>query len=196
MFWRKGVEQPVEAAPEKVAQPEMPKVAETAMATAETAMTPVETTETAGPAVMDVPVEPAAAEPEIAETVATETAATEPAAPDTEVAGPDFSPDIGIAQLEGRIIEAISTIYDPEIPVNIYELGLIYDLQITADHRVHVNMTLTSPACPVAGTLPGEVELKIRSVPGVRDAKIELVWDPPWDMEMMSEAAKLDLGFL
>ena len=105
-------------------------------------------------------------------------------------------PDIETAQLEGRVIEAISTIYDPEIPVNIYELGLIYDLHVTADSRVRVEMTLTSPACPVAGSLPGEVEQKVREIPGVQDVALELVWDPPWSPERMSEAARLELGFM
>lgn len=105
-------------------------------------------------------------------------------------------PDIATAQLEGRIIEAISTIFDPEIPVNIYELGLIYDLHITADSRVRVDMTLTSPACPVAGSLPGEVEQKVREVDGVAEVVLELVWDPPWTPERMSEAARLELGFM
>lgn len=106
------------------------------------------------------------------------------------------SSDIGLAQLEGRIIEAISEVYDPEIPVNIYEMGLIYDLHITADHCVRVQMTLTSPACPVAGSLPGEVEAKIRGVEGVNDVVLELVWDPPWTPDRMTEAAKLELGFM
>ncbi|MDA0653737.1 MAG: SUF system Fe-S cluster assembly protein [Proteobacteria bacterium] len=100
------------------------------------------------------------------------------------------------AQLEGRIIEAISTIFDPEIPVNIYELGLIYDLSITADNCVRVEMTLTSPACPVAGSLPGEVEQKVREVDDVQDVALELVWDPPWTPDRMSEAARLELGFM
>ena len=104
--------------------------------------------------------------------------------------------NIEIAQLEGDVIEAISTIYDPEIPVNIYELGLIYDLQITADNRVQVEMTLTSPACPVAGTLPGEVEQKVREVEGVEDVALELVWEPAWTPERMTEAARLELGFM
>ena len=105
-------------------------------------------------------------------------------------------PSIETAQLEGRIIEAISTIYAPEIPVNIYELGLIYDHSITADDRVRVEMTLTSPACPVAGSLPGEVEQKVREVDGVQDVALELVWDPPWTPERMTEAARLELGFM
>ena len=99
-------------------------------------------------------------------------------------------------EIKERIVEAIKTCYDPEIPVDIYSLGLIYGIDVSPEGDVAVSMTLTSPACPVAGTLPGEVELKVRSVEGVREAKIELVWDPPWEMEMMSEAAKLELGFL
>lgn len=96
--------------------------------------------------------------------------------------------------LKARIIETICTIYDPEIPVDIYELGLIYRLDVTQDGKVEVDMTLTSPACPVAGTLPPEVETKIAAVPGVTDVNLELVWDPPYSMEMMSEAARLQLG--
>ena len=117
--------------------------------------------------------------------------------PETAIDAPEAeAPDIGVAQLEGRIIEAISTVYDPEIPVNIYELGLIYDLHVTADNCVRVEMTLTSPACPVAGSLPGEVEAKVRDVEGVRDVALELVWDPPWTPDRMSEAARLELGFM
>ena len=108
----------------------------------------------------------------------------------------DLPPSIQTAQLEGRIIEAISTIFDPEIPVNIYELGLIYDLSITADNCVRVEMTLTSPACPVAGSLPGEVEQKVRDVEDVQDVALELVWDPPWTPDRMTEAARLELGFM
>ncbi len=99
-------------------------------------------------------------------------------------------------KLEEDIIAVLKTCYDPEIPVDIYELGLIYDIHIDDDGNVHIRMTLTSPMCPVAGTLPGEVEQKVKSVPGVRDARVEVVWDPPWTMDMMSEAAKLELGFL
>ena len=96
--------------------------------------------------------------------------------------------------LNEGVIEALKTVYDPEIPVNIYELGLIYKIDITEEDHVLVEMTLTSPACPVAGTLPGEVESKVRSVPGVQEATVELVWDPPWGTEKMSEAARLQLG--
>lgn len=94
-----------------------------------------------------------------------------------------------------QVIAALRAVYDPEIPVNIYELGLIYRIDVDAAGTVDVEMTLTSPACPVAGSLPGEVEAKVRGVPGVTEARIELVWDPPWDKDMMSEAAKLQLGF-
>ena len=94
------------------------------------------------------------------------------------------------------MIEVIKSIYDPEIPVNIYDLGLIYDIQIDETNAVKVKMTLTAPACPVAGSLPGEVEQKIEAIPEVRTANVELVWDPPWSKDMMSEGAMLDLGFL
>lgn len=99
------------------------------------------------------------------------------------------------AALEESVVEQISTIFDPEIPVNIYELGLIYEVIINDDRHAVVQMTLTSPACPVAGTLPLEVEEKTKTVDGVESARVELVWDPPWTPEMMSEAAKLELGF-
>jgi len=96
--------------------------------------------------------------------------------------------------LEGRVIEVIKSIYDPEIPVNIYDLGLIYDIQIDETNAVKVKMTLTAPACPVAGSLPGEVETKIQSIAEVRTADVELVWEPPWDRSRMSEEAMLTLG--
>ena len=97
--------------------------------------------------------------------------------------------------LEKRIVEALKTCYDPEIPVDIYELGLIYTIDVADSRDVIVTMTLTSPACPVAGSLPGEVEVKVREVSGVASARVELVWDPPWDQERMSDTAKLTLGF-
>lgn len=96
--------------------------------------------------------------------------------------------------LKKKIIDAVRTCYDPEIPVNIYELGLIYDVHVDGDNKVNVRMTLTSPACPVAGTLPKEVEQRVKGVEGVEDAKVDIVWDPPWNPEMMSEEAKLELG--
>jgi FeS assembly SUF system protein len=92
-------------------------------------------------------------------------------------------------------IEAIKTVYDPEIPVNIFELGLIYEVNV--DHGdVHVLMTLTSPGCPAAGMLPGEVEERVREVSGVKDVEVEITFDPPWDQSMMSDVAKLELGFM
>jgi FeS assembly SUF system protein len=94
------------------------------------------------------------------------------------------------------VIEALREIYDPEIPVNIYDLGLIYGVDVTPDADVMVTMTLTTPHCPVAESMPGEVELRVSSVPGVRDAEVNLVWDPPWDPTKMSDEARLELGML
>jgi len=102
----------------------------------------------------------------------------------------------GPPPLEDRITEALKTVYDPEIPVDIYELGLIYDVQVEEGNNVKIQMTLTSPACPVAGSLPGEVEMAVAGVHDVESCEVELVWDPAWNPEMMSEPAKLDLGFL
>ena len=96
--------------------------------------------------------------------------------------------------LEASIIEALRTVYDPEIPVNIYDLGLIYNIAIDADNKVDIRMTLTSPMCPVAGSLPPEVAEKAKTVEGVTDATVDLVWDPPWTPDNMSEAAKLQLN--
>lgn len=97
--------------------------------------------------------------------------------------------------LRDAIIDALRTIYDPEIPVNIYDLGLIYAVDVDENARVAISMTLTSPACPVAGTLPGEVEAKVASVEGVAAAWVDLVWEPPWGPEHMTEEARLQLGF-
>jgi FeS assembly SUF system protein len=99
-----------------------------------------------------------------------------------------------IAELENQIVAALKTCFDPEIPVNIYELGLIYDIAIDPSGTVAIRMTLTSPACPAAGSLPPEAEAKARAIPGVTNVKLEVVWDPPWDKDRMSEAAKLQLG--
>jgi FeS assembly SUF system protein len=98
--------------------------------------------------------------------------------------------------LKEKVVEAMRKCYDPEIPVNIYDLGLIYETKIEPTGVVHVKMTLTAPGCPAAGVLPGEVEDRIRVLPSVTDVKVDVVWDPPWTKEMMSEAAKLQLGFL
>ena len=94
------------------------------------------------------------------------------------------------------MIEALKDIYDPEIPVNIYDLGLIYDVEVTPEHHAMVKMTLTTPHCPVAESMPGEVELRVGAVPGVGDAEVKLVWDPPWDPQKMTDEAKLELGML
>ena len=98
--------------------------------------------------------------------------------------------------LEEKVVQVLRSVFDPEIPVNIYELGLIYDIDIDDENNVQVRMTLTAPGCPVAGTMPGEVERKIENIPEVASAAVELVWEPQWTKEMMSEAARLDLGFL
>jgi FeS assembly SUF system protein len=97
-------------------------------------------------------------------------------------------------ELREKIVAALKTCYDPEIPVDIYELGLIYEINIDDDAKVHTVMTLTSPGCPVAGTLPGEVERKVSGVEGVKESKVELVWDPPWTPDRMSETARLELN--
>ena len=107
----------------------------------------------------------------------------------------DIVPDqVKMAELRPLVLDALSTVYDPEIPVNIKELGLIYDVLVDKDARVGIRMTLTAPACPAAQSLPVEVKQKAAAVPGVSSAKVEIVWDPPWDKDRMSEAAKLQLG--
>lgn len=102
----------------------------------------------------------------------------------------------GNETLHQAVVEAVSSVYDPEIPVNIYELGLIYDVSVSESRDVDILMTLTSPMCPVAESLPIEVESRVRGVDDVNDVHVELTWDPPWTPEMMSEAAKLELGFM
>jgi len=102
---------------------------------------------------------------------------------------------VDVVDLEERVVEVLKSCYDPEIPVDIWELGLIYSVDVQPDGAVEIRMTLTSPACPVAGSLPGEVEMKIRGVEGVRSVNVELVWDPPWDRDRLSEVARLRLGF-
>ncbi|HNJ47312.1 MAG TPA: SUF system Fe-S cluster assembly protein [Novosphingobium sp.] len=99
-------------------------------------------------------------------------------------------------ELYEAVIAALKDIFDPEIPVNIYDLGLIYGVDVTAEGSVIVTMTLTTPHCPVAESMPGEVELRVGAVPGVRDAEVHLVWDPPWDPAKMSDEARLELGML
>ncbi|MDC0629174.1 MAG: iron-sulfur cluster assembly protein [Flavobacteriaceae bacterium] len=104
--------------------------------------------------------------------------------------------EIDVNALGEKIVRVIKTIFDPEIPVDIYELGLIYDVFVNEDYEVKILMTLTTPNCPVAETLPLEVEEKIKSIDAVKDAEVEITFDPPWTQELMSEEAKLELGFL
>ena len=107
----------------------------------------------------------------------------------------DIVPDpLKMAEIRPQVLEALGTVFDPEIPVNIRDMGLIYDVLVDKDSRVGVRMTLTAPACPAAQSLPVEVREKAASVPGVTEAKVEIVWDPPWTKDRMSEAAKLELG--
>ncbi len=108
----------------------------------------------------------------------------------------DTTDNIDMAELGERILEVIKTVYDPEIPVDIYELGLIYDVFINEDREVKILMTLTTPNCPVAESLPKEVEDKVKSMPMVKDAEVEITFDPPWTQELMSDEARLELGML
>lgn len=109
----------------------------------------------------------------------------------------DQKENLGLPGLGDQVIAVLKTCYDPEIPVNIHELGLIYDIKASPENgSVHIKMTLTSPMCPVAGSLPPEVERKVKEIPGVKEAKVEVVWDPPWKPEMMSEASRLQLGMM
>lgn len=103
---------------------------------------------------------------------------------------------VSMPDLKDKVLAAIKSVYDPEIPVDIYELGLIYEISVYPVNNVFVLMTLTSPSCPSAETIPGEVEQKIKAIEGVNDVKVEITFDPPYTQEMMSEAAKLELGFM
>ena len=105
-------------------------------------------------------------------------------------------PDTSIPNLKEKVLAAIKTVYDPEIPVDIYELGLIYEISVYPVNNVFILMTLTSPSCPSAEVIPGEVEQKVKTIEGVNDVKVEITFDPPYSQDMMSEAAKLELGFL
>jgi FeS assembly SUF system protein len=121
---------------------------------------------------------------EIPTAVATAATPEAPAAPSA----------VPVDEIENGVVEVLKTVFDPEIPVNIYELGLVYDVDVQESGEVKIQMTLTSPACPVAGSLPGEVQAKVQKVPGVTRADIELVWEPAWNPSLMSDAARLQLG--
>jgi FeS assembly SUF system protein len=120
-------------------------------------------------------------------------AATRPTSGPMQTSGMVNDPDKGAA-LRPSIVKALSTVFDPEIPVNVYELGLIYDVIVEASGAVGIRMTLTAPACPAAQYLPGQIKDKVAAVPGVTEVKLDVVWDPPWDRDRMSEAARLQLG--
>ena len=105
-----------------------------------------------------------------------------------------FNKKTDLDALKCAVVDGLKTVFDPEIPVNSYDLGLIYDIAINEEKQVHIQMTLTSPGCPVAQTFPGTVEQAVNQVPGVADCTVELVWEPPWTQERMSEVARLELG--
>ena len=109
---------------------------------------------------------------------------------------PESTQPLQEVNLRDKVVEALKTVYDPEIPVDIYELGLIYEINIFPVNNVHVLMTLTSPSCPSAEVIPGEVKEKLKSIEGINDVNVELTFDPPYSQNMMSEAAKLELGFM
>ncbi len=118
--------------------------------------------------------------------------APEPSVSNTPAAVPLTAEQMQVLQKD--IVAALCTCFDPEVPVNIYEMGLIYNVDLATDGSIGIRMTLTSPGCPVAGSLPGDVQSKVQAVPGVSRVKVDVVWDPPWDPSRMSEAAKLQLG--
>jgi FeS assembly SUF system protein len=123
-----------------------------------------------------------------------EASPAEPGGSRPQVRPPD-EPEGGLDLYEA-VVDALKDIYDPEIPVNIYDLGLIYRVEVTPENHAIVTMTLTTPHCPVAESMPGEVELRVGSVPGIGDAEVNLVWDPPWDPSKMTDEARLELGML
>lgn len=130
--------------------------------------------------------------------LATDPTTAPPEPEPTEAAGETVgaTDDDEASRIRDRIVAVLKTVYDPEIPVDIYELGLVYGVEVGDDAHVHVTMTLTSPMCPVAETLPPEVEEKVRNVVGVKDVDLDLVWDPPWSVDMMSDAARLELNLM
>ena len=153
----------------------------------------------------DPPAEPVTADPApvapippAAPSIDTSALAGDPspeAGPPASTAGPPIESDpLKMLELKPKIVEQLSTVFDPEIPVNIYELGLIYDVAVDKGGLAVIQMTLTAPGCPAAVTLPAEVQGKVKAIDGVSDARVDLVWEPPWDKDRMSEAAKLQLG--
>jgi len=122
----------------------------------------------------------------------------EEAAPAKEQERSDSAPlSLSVSEailMQDKVVEVLKGCYDPEIPVNIYDLGLIYDVKVDMSGAADIKMTLTSPSCPAAGMLPGEIEFKVKEIPGIKDVRLDLVWDPPWDTTKMSEAARLQLG--
>jgi FeS assembly SUF system protein len=117
-----------------------------------------------------------------------------PPAPASESKPPLVKDPVKTLELTPAIVDALSTVYDPEIPVNIYELGLVYDIIVDASAEAEIRMTLTAPACPAAQTLPIEVQNKVKAIPGIADARVEIVWEPQWTKDRMSDTAKLQLG--
>ena len=153
----------------------------------------------------DPPAEPVTADPApvapippAAPSIDTSALAGDPSpepAPSASTAGPPIESDpLKMLELKPKILEQLATVFDPEIPVNIYELGLIYDVAVDKGGLAVIQMTLTAPGCPAAVTLPAEVQGKVKAIDGVSDARVDLVWEPPWDKDRMSEAAKLQLG--
>jgi len=123
-------------------------------------------------------------------------AAQDPQSPPLMEGAPLIRPSTTDHPLFDDVVAACRTVYDPEIPVNIYDLGLVYTIDISAENSVNVTMTLTAPGCPVAGEMPGWVASAVEPLPGVRDVRVEMTFDPPWGMDMMSDEARLELGFM
>ncbi len=141
------------------------------------------------------PANPETSTPSMFDTSAlTDTSNTESETPTAEPAKPIEVDEAKTLELKPKIVDQLVTVFDPEIPVNIYELGLIYDIEVDASGLAVIQMTLTAPGCPAAITLPAEVQGKVKSIDGVSDARVDLVWEPPWDKDRMTDAAKLQLG--
>ncbi len=147
------------------------------------------------PAVAAVPSDNTFVRPAAWDAPAFDASALAPPASETDASYVGPLDKTNTAELQQPIIDAIKTVFDPEIPVDIYELGLIYDIIVDANKNVLVNMTLTSPACPSAQAIPSEVRWKVKAVPGVNDARVDIAWEPMWTKDRMSEAARLSLGF-